>query len=78
MRMKLRRDWIEIIPENEEDEVYIEHVLGEHPVVERVNAAGLSKLALLRIRKATVKKAEPPEPVVDDFMKELVSNTERS
>lgn len=51
MRMKVRRDWIEIEPEDEEDEAYIEHVLGDHPVVERVNVHGLSSLAYLKIRK---------------------------
>ncbi len=57
MRMKVKRDGIEIVPENEEDEAYIEHVLGDHPVVERVNVHGLSRLAYLLVKKGPDKGA---------------------
>jgi len=57
MRMKVKRDGIEIVPEDEEDEAYIEHVLGDHPVVERVNVHGLSRLAYLLVKKGPDKGA---------------------
>ncbi len=56
MRLEVDRYCIKIIPENVQDEVYIEEVLGlktELNVCEvrRVNAMGFSSLAYLRIQK---------------------------
>lgn len=56
MILKVRRNSIEISPENEEDEGYIEEILGlkqngDFIKLKRINAMGLSALAYLEAEK---------------------------
>lgn len=73
MRMKLGRFGIMIIPEDEQDEAYIEEVLGlkeegQSVKLRRENAAGLNKLAYLETKK------EKDKPTETETLKEQVSN----
>ena len=56
MKMKINRHSIDIIPECEADEAYLEEVLGmkahdAKALAHRVNAIGLSAWAYLRLEK---------------------------
>ena len=60
MEMKIERNCIEIIPENEEDEAYLEEVLGlkkdgDVAVAIRRDVYGIDKMAFVEIRKKVVK-----------------------
>ena len=56
MEMKVTRDAVFIIPENEEDEAYLEDTLGlkedgDSPVCKRVNSMRTSSIAYIEITK---------------------------
>ena len=61
MKMKVTRNSIEIVPENEIDEAYIEEVLGmkregDQCVGVRVGVMGTSGLAYIAIRRSMERK----------------------
>lgn len=65
MKMKVTRYEIQIAPENEVDEAYLEEVLGLHARdatarCERVNMIGLGKMAYLRVSRSPVAAVTPP------------------
>ena len=56
MRMRVGRNTIDIIPENSQDEAYIEEVLamtqaGDVAKVQRINVIGMGSLAYITIMK---------------------------
>jgi hypothetical protein len=67
MELKINRYSLQIIPEDEVDEAYIEEVLGmkkagDYVILKRVNSVGLSCIAYLNT------ELPPPEPApVNEF-----------
>ena len=56
MKFELKRYWIEVIPESEEDEAFIKDTLGlrkadDHIRLVRKNAVGLSRVSYLKTEK---------------------------
>lgn len=56
MRLEVKRDELQIVPEGEIDEAYIEHVLGMRHEGDKCDVSfvpvfGVSRLAYVRLRK---------------------------